>query len=146
MGFRGQSATDSNGAAGLAPYMGLTATSLSHKVSPTYPSAHLSPDELVEVMQLTGDHSAYIAMSIKLGYAPMPLPALGDETEEGFNDRMVQSLKEYGEAMQSASVAHQKPSDRSFDAYCKEAIESILAHLSVLSSLKARSTANRERA
>lgn len=55
--FRGPEPEDSNGAAGLSVYMGITAVSLSHKVSPTYPSAHCSPEEIVAICQLTRDHA-----------------------------------------------------------------------------------------
>lgn len=121
--------------------MGLTATSLSHKVSPTYVTANLSPNELMQVMKLTGDHAAYFAMSVELGYAPMPLPQPGDDADEAFNTLMTKSIKEYGESMQAASAAHQSPSNRSLETYQKELLDSMLAGLSVLSSLKARNTA-----
>lgn len=136
LGFRGQSPDDSNGAAGLAPYMGLTSTSLSHKVSPTYQNTNLSPDELVQVMELTGDHSAFLAMALRLGYVPIPLPKDQERTDEVFNGAMTKNIKEYSESIQAATAAHQRPSDNNVNAYKKELLESIHAGLSVLSVLE----------
>ena len=137
LGFRGQSPDDSNGSSGLAPYMGLTSTSLSHKVSPTYPNTNLSPDELLQVMELTGDHSAFLAMALRLGYAPIPLPKPGEHSDEIFNSLMTKSIKEYGESIHAATTAHQSPSERNLNEYRKELLESISADLSVFSSLAA---------
>jgi hypothetical protein len=141
LGFRGPNPDDSNGAAGLAPYMGLTGTSLSHKVSPTYPNTNLSPDELVQVMELTGDHSAFLAIAFRLGYTPIPTPKPGDEGDEVFHALLTNSIKEYGESMQAASTAHQTPSNRCLESYRKEVLESIQANLAILSSLTARADA-----
>jgi len=138
LGFRGQGPNDSNGAVGLAPYMGLSPTSLSHKVSPTYENTNLSPDELLAVMELTGDHSAFFAIALRLGYAPIPLPKPGDAADEAFNEVMTRSIREYGESMQAASEAHKCPTQRSLQAYRKELLESIMADVSVLSALTAR--------
>ena len=71
--FRGPEPEDSNGAAGLSVYMGITAVSLSHKVSPTYPSAHCSPEEIVAICQLTRDHAPLQAMAKALGYVLLPV-------------------------------------------------------------------------
>ena len=57
-----------HGTPALAARLGISQTSLLHKVSPTYPTAHCSPEEAVEIMQVTGDHGALHAMAGPLGY------------------------------------------------------------------------------
>lgn len=67
------------GSAALAARLGLSVTSLSHKVSPTYPNAHCSPEETLDIMQITGDHGALQAMAAELGYVILPSPELAHQ-------------------------------------------------------------------
>lgn len=84
------------GAESLAPRMRISASSLSHKVSPTYPAAHCSPDEMATIIELTGDHGPMQALAERLGYMLMPLPAVGIPGDE-FAQRLANSVREFGE-------------------------------------------------
>ena len=64
------------GTAALAARLEINATSLAHKVSPTYPTAHCSPEEAVEIMEVTGDHGGLHAMAARLGYVLIPAPGV----------------------------------------------------------------------
>lgn len=68
------------GMAALAGFLGVSEHSLQHKVSPTYPSAHCSPDELVTICEVTGDLGPLIAQAQRLGQMIMPIPraSVGD--------------------------------------------------------------------
>ena len=138
--FRGPEPEDSNGAAGLAGYMGLTPTSLSHKVSPTYPTAHCSPDEVVTICRLTGDHSPVQAMALQLGYGLLPLtPQLAD-ADPDYVSRMTASVAEFGQFIAEASSSY---ADRSIDDHemariTKEFAESMSAQAHLFALLKAK--------
>jgi len=135
--FRGSSPDDSNGASGLAPYMGLTATSLSHKVSPTYVNTNLSPDELLEVMKLTGDHSALVEMAFKLGYVLLELPKQDDTADTAFNGVVTTGIKEFGECLQSATTAHSNPTPNNINACRKETFDVVRSSMAILASVEA---------
>lgn len=104
--FRGPGPDDSNGACGLAPYIGITAVSLSHKVSPTYPSTHCSPEEVLAICKLTGDHEPLRAMAKDLGYALLPLAPAHEEPDDAWAERLTDSVKEFGEYVTTASVSY----------------------------------------
>lgn len=136
--FRGPEPEDSNGAAGLAPYLGMTATSLSHKVSPTYPSAHCSPDEVVSICRLTGDHAPVQAMAMQLGYALVPIvPANTLSTADAC--RIAASAKEFGEFLAAAasSTADKKIKDAEMARITKEFAESMAAQAQLFAHLQA---------
>lgn len=137
--FRGPQPEDSNGAAGLAPYMGITATSLSHKVSPTYPSAHCSPDEVVNVCKLTGDHEAVRAMAKELGYALLPIAQASDACGPEHAKRMAATVKEFGEflAESAANAADGHLSDNEMARITREFMESMAAQTGLYAALKA---------
>jgi hypothetical protein len=83
------------GAESLAPRMRISASSLSHKVSPTYPGAHCSPDEMAVIMELTGDHGPMQALAQRLGYVLLPVPAA--VSSDQFAQRLAASVREFGE-------------------------------------------------
>lgn len=143
--FRGIDPDDSNGAAGLAPYMGLTATSLSHKVSPTYPTAHCSPDEVVAVCKLTGDHAALQAMAMQLGYALLPVATDAGADPEYIN-RVTASAKEFGEflAESAAGIADKHISDSEMAKISKEFAESMAAQAHLFAVVQARHEAGKQ--
>lgn len=66
------------GAVALAHRLGANAAVLSHKVSPSCGTHHLSLDEAARVMDLTGDHRILVAMCRRLGYLG-PIPAVAYE-------------------------------------------------------------------
>jgi hypothetical protein len=91
------------GTEALAARLRMPRTSLLHKVSPTYPGAHCSPEEAVEIMDATGDHGALHAQAQRLGYVLLPMPALaegqGDETAR----TLAATVQEFGEFMARAA-------------------------------------------
>lgn len=146
--FRGQGPDDQNGAAGLAEYMGIAQTSLSHKVSPTYPSAHCSPDEVVEICKLTGDHAPLQAMAMNLGYALLPITPADEMTHE-HACRVASNAKEFGEylAMAAAhSVAGKRTTDADMADLAKELTQSIAAQTALYGQLQAAHEARKEAA
>ena len=103
-GFRGPAADDSNGATGLAPFMDMSATSLSHKVSPAYTNSHCSPEEVVQICKLTGDAGAVRAMALELGYALLPIAPVGEGPGGSqFMAGLAASIKEFGEFITESS-------------------------------------------
>lgn len=136
--FRSQDEFGSNGAKGLAPEMGLSAGSLSHKVSPTYPGAHCSPEEVVEICKKTGDIGPMQAMCAELGGVYLPLVASLDKA----SCLIVGSVKEYGEWMAKANSGLQMEDRELTDAYMadleRELLESVTECMRLHSKLRAR--------
>lgn len=85
----------------LATRMGISPSSLAHKVSPTYPTAHCSPGEMAQIMELTGDHSALQALADRLGYLLVPLPQ--GEAGAGFAQELATTVHEFGQFIAEAS-------------------------------------------
>lgn len=84
-----------HGTPALAARLGISQSSLLHKVSPTYPTAHCSPEEVVEIMQVTGDHGALHAMAGALGYVLLPGPSLELQGESAL--ALARTVAEFGE-------------------------------------------------
>lgn len=137
--FRGPQPEDSNGAAGLAPYMGITSTSLSHKVSPTH-TAHCSPEEIVAICKLTGDHAAVRAMAKQLGYYLVPVPQQDADLDPEYIGRVTACAKEFGEFLAEAttSYADKHVSDSEMVKITKEFAESMAAQSHLFSILQAK--------
>ena len=87
----------------LAMRIGISASSLAHKVSPNYPGAHCSPGEMVMIMEFTGDHSALQAMAGRLRYMMLPMVPEG-EVDGEFARRLAGSVKEFGEFVAEIST------------------------------------------
>lgn len=83
------------GTAALAASMGISSTSLYHKVSPTHPGAHASPEEMLEIMETTGDHGALFLLAERLHYIVLPEP----RAEDGMRGTRALALavREFGE-------------------------------------------------
>lgn len=92
-----------HGAAALAAVLGTSVHSLNHKVSPQYPSAHCSPDEMLQIMEHTGDHGALLVMCDLLGYVPL-LKSNVDATGLA-GKALVRAVKEFGELAARASAS-----------------------------------------
>lgn len=90
-----------HGTAALAARLGMSITSLSHKTSPTYPGAHCSPEEMLELMQVTGDHGALHAMAVQLGYVLLPMPAMESQAECTIT--LASAVAEFGEFIAEAA-------------------------------------------
>lgn len=140
--YRSPDSHGSNGSLGLSKLMGLSNGSLSRKVSPNDPVSHLSPAEFVTVCKKTGDHSAFLAMAIELGYLLMPMhQAEGDDTAPA----LVSNFKEVAEWLQAASTANAQPNlTRSTMASLKrELMEGIFASVKTYNELEAKSLASK---
>lgn len=107
--------TYAGGSESLAPRMGMRASSLDHKVSPTYPGAHCSPQEMAAIMELTGDHGPLQALAMRLGYALLPLPRADDvaQIDGELVRQLASSVREFGEFITeiSTDLADGKVSD-----------------------------------
>lgn len=143
--FRGPEPEDSNGAAGLAPYMGITSTSLSHKVSPTYPTAHCSPEEIVDICKLTGDHAPMQAMAKALGYVMVPMAKVGGDVDPEYIAQVTASAKEFGEFLAEAttSYADKKVTDTEMMKITKEFADSMAAQARLFGVLQAKHQADK---
>lgn len=80
----------------LALRMGISASSLAHKVSPNYPGAHCSPQEMADIMEFTADHGALHAMAGRMRYMLLPMVPEG-EVDGEFAQRLAGTVKEFGE-------------------------------------------------
>lgn len=142
--FRGPQPEDSNGAAGLAPYMGITSTSLSHKVSPTH-TAHCSPEEIVAICQLTGDHSAMQAMAKQLGYYLVPVPKPDADLDPEYISRVTATAKEFGEFLAEATTSYtdKAVTDAEMSRITIEFAESMAAQAHLFSILQAKHQAGK---
>lgn len=91
------------GSAALAARLGVSPTSLAHKVSPTYTAAHCSPEECLVIMEVTGDHGALHAMAGGLGYVLLPVPSLeaGGESMQA----LAKTVGEFGELCSQVATA-----------------------------------------
>jgi len=87
----------------LALRLGISASSLAHKVSPTYPGAHCSPGELAQICELTGDHSAVVALASRLGYVLIPV-AQGNAPAE-FSRELAATVREFGQLITETAGA-----------------------------------------
>ena len=84
------------GIAALARFVGCSETSLNHKVSPAYPGAHCSPDELVTICEVTGDLGPLQAQAERLGQLLIPMPnaaVVGNDVAA----KMAATCKSFGE-------------------------------------------------
>ena len=135
--FRSTEENGHNGVKGLAAAMRMQSASLSHKVSPTYPTAHLSPEEFIEVCKRTGDMAPFYAMAAALGCVvlPMTVPQAQD-----VSPTLATNFKEDGEWLQAASSAFAAPSvsDNMLAKATKEAFESIGATVNTIMQLQAK--------
>jgi hypothetical protein len=90
------------GMATLAGFLGVSEHSLQHKVSPTYATAHCSPEEVVRICEVTGDLGPVQAMASRLGQMVMPMP-----TASGVDGDLVHKLadtcKKFGEMISEIS-------------------------------------------
>ncbi|MPS27576.1 MAG: hypothetical protein E2576_11085 [Alcaligenaceae bacterium] len=93
------------GAEALAVRMGISASSLQHKVNPRYPTAHCSPEEMVEIVELTGDTGPLIAIAHRLRAVVTFLPALADECDDGLMSRTAEACREFGELIAEVGEA-----------------------------------------
>lgn len=85
-----------HGMANLAGFLGISEHSLQHKVSPTYPGAHCSPEEVVRICEVTGDLGPLQAMASRLGQMVTPIPAAAG-VDGDLARKLADTCKEFGE-------------------------------------------------
>lgn len=88
----------------LALRMGISASSLAHKVKPSNTLAHCSPGEVAQICELTGDHSALQALAQRLGYVLLPVPQLADGVDASVAHEIAQTAREFGEFISEAGA------------------------------------------
>jgi hypothetical protein len=124
--------TDSLAAAMVPP---MSATTLRHKVMPNDLKQFLSPEEGIQVQQITGDHGALQVEARELGYVLLRRPVLssGPLSLTKAND----AIKEFSEFLSAATAglaggAITGNRLRQIEAECLEAIAAIqdlMAHI-----------------
>lgn len=122
----------------LAPRLHISPSSLWHKVSPTYPGAHCSPDEMAAIMEFSEDHSALQALAARLRYVLLPMPPAGCLDAE-FAQRLAASVREFGEFIGeiSADIADGRVSDNELRRIERE-LADMMAASQALYALAAR--------
>lgn len=94
------------GAVAVAHRLGANAAVLSHKVSPTCGTHHLSLDESVRIMELTGDHRVLVALCRRLGYLdPIPSVAYDGIADDALLDLVARMHAEGGDVSRVLSAA-----------------------------------------
>lgn len=91
-----------HGMANLAGFLGVSEHSLQHKVSPTYPTAHCSPEEVVRICEVTGDLGPLQAMASRLGQMVMPIPTAAG-VDGDLAHKLADTCKEFGELISEIS-------------------------------------------
>lgn len=91
------------GVKALAARMNKSYHVLYHKLNPNDQANHLTVAEMMQIMQLTGDHRALFAACTALGYTAMPLPSVADV--KSIPDAMINTTREFAGFLQSATDA-----------------------------------------
>ena len=86
----------------LAGFLGISEHSLQHKVSPTYPTAHCSPEEVLRICEVTGDLGPLQAMASRLGQMVMPMPSAAG-VEGDLAHKLADTCKSFGEMISEIS-------------------------------------------
>jgi hypothetical protein len=120
------------GTASLAAAMGVSSDKvLLAKVDPNRRETHLSPEEVVQVQKITGDHGALFAMAEELGYLCLANPAanqvLGDCAEHLVDS--VARCSDYFKTISAATSDGQIKLNelKEIDARCLEAMAALVA-------------------
>ena len=122
----------------LATRMGISASSLQHKVKPANTCAHCSPGEMAQICELTGDHGAAHALAGRLGYVMLAVPSMHG-VDSGFAAELAATVKEFGQfiAEVSEDLADGEVTDNELRRIEREATE-MLAAVQKLTMLAAR--------
>lgn len=124
------------GSEALAASLGISTTSLAHKVSPTYPSAHCSPEETLAICEATGDHGYLHTLCAHLGYVALRAAPSGDEGEMA---AMATVVKEFGELVSAAAMgmADGQVTGNELASIEREAAEAVAAINGVVAVMRA---------
>lgn len=97
-----------HGSKSLAAALDMSVTTLSHKVSPTYPAQFCSPEEMLQIMRETGDNGPLVALADAVGCMVLPLPALSADGSDECTRKLLCAVKEFSELAQvTASSAEE---------------------------------------
>lgn len=91
-----------HGMAALAGFLGISEHSLQHKVSPTYPTAHCSPEEVLRICEVTGDLGPLQAMASRLGQMMTPMPS-ATAVDGDLARKLAETCREFGEFVSEIS-------------------------------------------
>ena len=95
-----------HGTVALAAALGISSDKvLLAKVSPEREDTHCSPEEMLQIMQATGDHSALFAMAEDLGYVLLKNPAGKQGTDIECTRHLVATVREFGEFIETVTEA-----------------------------------------
>lgn len=113
----------------LAVRMGISVNSLAHKVKPSNLNAHCSPEEMLQICEMTGDHGAVHALACRLGYVLLPMPELADGVDATFTVGLASAVQEFGQFISevSANLADGVVTENELRRINKEAAEMIAA-------------------
>jgi len=89
-----------HGTKALAAAVGMSDTTLLHKVSPTYPTQFCSPEEALMLMEVADDDGPLIAMADARHYVLLPMPQLAGDASDECMARMLDCVKEFSEFTQ----------------------------------------------
>lgn len=90
------------GTEALAAAMRLSATTLNHKVSPTYGGSHVSPEEAADICELTGDVGFLHALAARLGHVALAVPQSAGAATPGAV-ALAQSVQQFGDFASAAA-------------------------------------------
>ena len=93
-----------HGTDSLAAALGMSATTLSHKVSPSYPTQFMSPEGMLELMEVTGDDGALQALAQARGYVLLPMPG-GAGAEGECPQQLLAAVHRFSEHTRQVSQA-----------------------------------------
>lgn len=123
----------------LAAAMGISTTTLNHKANPHDAKQFFSPEEGIELQQLTGNHGAVQVEAAALGYVLIKRPDLGAEGSLSF-ERVNTTVREFSEFLASSTSALADGAItgnelRRVEAECTEAIAAVQDLLALIRSM-----------
>lgn len=106
----------------------LSATTLRHKVNPTDTKQFTSPEEGIQIQQITGDHGALQVEARELGYVLLKSPSAGAAARSV--EQVTQTVREFSEFVTEATSGLTGPRPtgtkmRCIERECTEAIAAI---------------------
>ena len=135
------------GAVALAPVVGKTAATLSHEVSPNYPTAKFGLADAVALSQWTNDRQVLTAFAAELSCMVVPLPA-DVPGVEGVAPRTAQLAREFSDLMTelATSLADGHVSTNELGRIEREGSELMAALQSLLGTVRALHDAHSQQA
>lgn len=118
-----------HGTKALAAALGMSETTLNHKVSPTYPTQFCSPEEMLLLMQETGDKGALLALADGLDCMVLPLPSMRADGVHECTLKLLDAVREFSEftGVTAESAEREGISDNELERIEAEGAEAIAA-------------------